>query len=449
MAQYYPDAESGRLEFKEKIPENQQIIKTIIGFCNQFGGRLVIGVANNREIVGVPESKIDAIQEQLSQAIYQSCSPTIIPHLYSQRFGEKLLLIVSVTKGMKPPYFMQSKGIQQGTYVRVGRNTLKANLDMIEELRLQGVGKSYDQSPLHYADRKELDLKAIAHFLQTRKRGQANHKVTNAVLQSYSLTVMDHQQEYPTVGAALLFSENPQRTFPEAFTILSQFEGAQGRKVNATQDCTGTLFEQADCAYEFVLSRLSRSFEIKGKKRVEILELPEEAIREVIMNMMVHRDYHIAAPNKIALYTDRIEFFSPGIFPGPIDEQDLEQGISFIRNPVICKIFREAGYMEKLGSGLITLFQSYREAGLKKPSVIQGNGFVKCILPREKEVVSGESWKISIVNYLQAHRVMTSMEVCNLLAISKATAIRRMRLLIQEKRVRLVGKGAGARYELA
>jgi len=54
MAQYYPDAESGRLEFKEKIPENQQIIKTIIGFCNQFGGRLVIGVANNREIVGVP-----------------------------------------------------------------------------------------------------------------------------------------------------------------------------------------------------------------------------------------------------------------------------------------------------------------------------------------------------------------------------------------------------------
>ena len=74
---------------------------------------------------------------------------------------------------------------------------------------------------------------------------------------------------------------------------------------------------------------------------------------------------------------------------------------------------------------------------------------MKCILPREKEVVSGESWKISIVNYLQAHRVMTSMEVCNLLAISKATAIRRMRLLIQEKRVRLVGKGAGARYELA
>lgn len=99
-------------------------------------------------------------------------------------------------------------------------------------------------------------------------------------------------------------------------------------------------------------------------------------------NALVHRNYQIPAPCKIAIYADRVEVFSPGNFPGPIQTNNLELGITYIRNPVLCHIFREAGYIEKLGSGFITLFSEYRRAQLPTPSVIEGNGFVKCILPR-------------------------------------------------------------------
>ncbi len=83
-----------------------------------------------------------------------------------------------------------------------------------------------------------------------------------------------------------------------------------------------------------------------------------------------------------SLYDNRVEVFSPGNFPGPLNVDELEMGITYIRNAVITKIFREAGYIEKLGSGFRSLFESYRKRGLPQPIVIEGAGFIKCILPR-------------------------------------------------------------------
>ena len=164
--------------------------------------------------------------------------------------------------------------------------------------------------------------------------------------------------------------------------ICSHFSGISGRAAIASVDCTGTLFEQFETAYNFILSRLSRSFIIRAPKREEQFEIPPEAIREVLLNAIIHRNYHINGPTKISIYNNRIEFFNPGVFLGPLDTHSLKLGLTYIRNNVICKVFREAGYIEKLGSGFITLFNSYEQMGLYPPEVIQGENFIKCILPR-------------------------------------------------------------------
>ena len=98
--------------------------------------------------------------------------------------------------------------------------------------------------------------------------------------------------------------------------------------------------------------------------------MPEVALREVLLNMLVHRNYHIKSPAKISIYDDRIEFFSPGDFPGPLDTHNLLGGMSFLRNPAIYRIFREAHLIEKLGTGLITLFNSYMQMDLPAPQVV-------------------------------------------------------------------------------
>jgi ATP-dependent DNA helicase RecG len=442
----YNEKESSTLEFKEMIPENKQIIKTIIGFCNLYGGRLIIGINDNRQITGIEEEKIEQIMEYLNQSIYESCTPVIVPHIYSRRIDNQLILIIEVSEGMNKPYFISSKGLNHGTYVRVGRITLKALPEIIQELQWQSRGKSPDELPVYHADEHVVDLDLIALFLKTRQSGFQGI-INNDLLKSYKITVSEHSRNYPTTGAVLLFTKDPQFFFPEAYIVCTEFVGNSGREAIASLDCTGSLFSQFESAYNFIVSRLSKSFSIKNTKREETIEIPVIAIREILLNAIVHRNYNIKGSIKIAIYNNRIEFFSPGLFPGPLSIDNLEEGITYIRNSVICKIFREAGYIEKMGTGFITMFASYAKANLKKPQIIEGQNFIKCILPREKDLNTSNS--DPIIDLCLKFDDISISDVIKTLNITRATAGRRLRKLVDSGLIIKHGKGPASRYSIA
>jgi len=381
----YPGQESSILEFKRELPENNQIVKTIIGFCNQHGGKLIVGIDDDGTIVGIPEEKLQAVQEYLDQLIYDSTTPPIIPKVYTQRFGEQAVLIVEVSEGMNKPYFKTSEQLSKGTYIRLGRSTLRAGATIIEELQWHSRGLEYDMMPVHRASPDDLDMIRIKNFLEKRKssrRGSTIGSIDDA-LNAYHLVAKEHGKEYPTVCGLLLFGKNPDHFFSEARIMATHFFGTEGREAIASINCTGTLIEQYYTVYDFILSRLHRSFSIKGPTRIEKLEIPEVAIREALINAIVHRNYHHPAPTKVAIYQDRIEFFSPGEFPSPLNTKNLTMGLTYIRNHAICKIFFELGIIETMGSGFLTIFKEYETMHLKTPIVVEGENFIKCILPRE------------------------------------------------------------------
>lgn len=446
----YPAPESTVIELKREIPESGQIIKTILGFCNSYGGKLVIGVADDRSILGLAEDTIEKAMETIDQAIFNACSPHIISRMFVQRFGEKSVLVVEVSEGMNKPYYRRSEGLEQGTYIRLGRHTLKANQEIIQELKWQSNGIDFERLPAFQATIDDLDELAIKNFLKNRQ----NHGVTtidDQILQSYNIIIYDQSRKYPSILGLLLFSKSPQQYLPEAMIICSHFHGTKGREAIATIDCQGTLFDQFKQAFTFITERLSRSFTIKRLKRDENLEIPEIAIRESLLNMIVHRNYHIKAPAKIAIFEDRVEFFSPGQFPGPIPTENLRAGITYLRNPAICKILREAGYIEKLGSGFINIFESYEQRGLKTPQIINGENFVKCILPREKAdtkqfAVKDEITEIkALFNYREE---ITVKDVMQKLTVSRATAVRHLNKMIQAGIIKKLGKSRNIRYQL-
>lgn len=438
----YQGIESSTLEFKKELPKNDQIIKTIIGFCNQHGGKLVIGVANDGTIIGIPDEQSAQAIEQLSKAIYEASAPPILPLIYTQTMGEKTILVIEVSAGTHKPYFKKSEGLDQGTYIRLGPTTLRANADLIEELKWQMRGKAYDFLPIYQTSENDLNEQAIKQFIEAREN-RKNEPITQELLQSYYLIFHEHAQTYATVAGILLFGKKTQYFLPEAFIICSHFKGIEGREALATIDCTGTLFEQFHTAMNFIVSRLSRSFTIQSRKREEKLEIPEKAIREVLLNAIVHRNYHLKSPIKIAIYNDRVEFFSPGTFPGPLNLQNLKSGISYMRNIAICKVFREARYIEKLGSGFLTLLSAYEERKLKTPIVIEGENYVKCILPRTFAEMSDEE---PILNLFHAGVKITVSDVVKHLKLSRTTAGRRLNALVRSKKIQKVGKGRGAGY---
>ena len=130
----YPAEESSKLEFKKTIPDNHQIIKTIIGFCNQKGGQLIIGVDANGTIIGIPNEEVQRTMEYVNQSIFEAASPPILPLVYIQSIADKTILIIEVSSGMNKPYYRKSEGLNKGTYIRLGRSTLRATTDIIEEL---------------------------------------------------------------------------------------------------------------------------------------------------------------------------------------------------------------------------------------------------------------------------------------------------------------------------
>jgi ATP-dependent DNA helicase RecG len=444
----YPESESSTLEWKSTLPENDQIIKTIIGFCNRNGGKLIIGVQPDGTILGIPENEIQKILEYANKSIFEASSPPIIANIHSQRIGEKTLLIIEVSPGMNKPYYRKSEGLDKGTYVRLGRSTVKATADMIEELKWQSRGRSFDKMPVYHGKEEDLDQRKILEFLQLRKASKAK-SASRELLTSYHLIIEEHSSIYPTVGGILLFGKNPQKFFSEAMILCTHFSGTSGRKALASIDCTGTLFEQFERAYDFVLSRLSRSFVIQGPRRQEELEIPEAAIREILLNALVHRNYHIQGPTKIAIYDNRLEIFSPGVFPGPLDTKNLKMGLTYIRNNTICKIFREAGYIEKLGSGFITLFESYEKKHLRSPEVIEGENFIKCLLPRgaaSSALPKDKNDTQSIIALFEIAEEISISDVMHALKLSRPTAGRRLAELTQKGILKQIGKGKATRY---
>lgn len=447
----YPGSESEILELKRQLPNTWQVVKIMVAFCNTRGGQLIIGVEDDQSISGLSQLEVDRILESFDQAIFNSCYPHIIPKLYVRTFDNKSVVIIEICEGMNKPYYVKADGIEGGTYIRVGRHTRHATPEIIQELKWQANGIDYEKLPKYEASIEDISIGLVSSFLKARQ-SRAEAILGEETLKSYKIVAIEQGRVYPSVLGLLLFCKDPQQFLSEAMIICSHFRGTSGRDTIATIDCQGTLFDQFQQAIYFIEQRLNKSFIITKLQREEKLEIPIVAIREALLNMVIHRNYYIKAPSKIAIYDDRIEFFSPGNFPGRIDLDNLRSGITYLRNPAICKIFRELKYIEKLGTGFITIFDACNEASLKEPEIHEGPSYIKCILYREKvpQKIAGVAKQDELTNILIIFKgkKLSIQEVADLLQVSRPTAVRKLNLLIERGIVERIGNTKNLRYKL-
>ena len=450
----YLEVESSTVELKREIPSFNQIARTAVSFANLYGGRIVIGVNDDRTINGINDELVDKLLNTLGESIFTLTSPAIIPSIHVKREGDKSIIVIDVPEGMQKPYFLSSEGLAKGTYVRSGRSSLRATSEVIDNLRWQSRGKNYDEQPLFRSIVEDLDKKQILDFINSIGYKEKRELAQLSSLREYKILVEDSGRTYPTKGGMLLFGQKIDRFFSEAYIVVSVFSNEKDRVISATIDCSGSIMSQIKNAYDFIIKNLSKSVKIKNLKRDEKLEIPSVAIREALVNAVAHRDYSIAGPIKIGIYPNRIEIFNPGIFPGPIPQHELKSGITYIRNSVICRVLREVGMVEKLGTGLATIFNSYEKANLKEPSIIEGDGYVKCILPREMKLVSEnqnadreDSYQIE--RLIEQYDSFQMQDIVGKYSASRSSIGRILGKLVRDGRLIKRGKGRGVSYEKA
>ncbi|MFW9878444.1 MAG: ATP-binding protein [Candidatus Thorarchaeota archaeon] len=440
---FFDERESKILEFKSFLPKFESLIKTCIAFANGVGGRIVIGVEDKtRKICGIDESIRNRIYDEFPNSLYDSTSPGLLAQIYEKNFNKHSVIIIKISPSLKKPCFHKKEGIPKGVYLRVGSSTRRATEEYIEELIRESKRTFYDEQPINQSLKilsKEL-LRSIYSSTQTKRRLISDKIITQSSTNSETF--------FPTIAGIVHFCENPENYIPEASIICTQFKGINERKIIQTQEIIGNLEHQAHVSLKLITSWISRHLRLKGVKLTGKSIIPQEALREAIINALIHRKYFIPGAVKIAIYDNRVEIFSPGGFPGLIDINYLGDGTTFLRNPNIARIARKLGLMEKMGTGIKLIFESCKKAGLRMPEFHEEGDFVKVVFffePSKQLKLNDEKYILGLAK-LQSELKIS--EVMNNLKVSRNTATRKLNRLIKKKKLQRIGKGPSVRYVL-
>ena len=351
--------ENRHLEFKEKVPQKSGLIKTIIAFANGSGGTILIGINDKtREIVGVNEDIIQ-LEERLSNMIFDTIAPTIFPFFSYIHKNDSYVLSIKIPPGAQKPYYMKSKGIEDGTFIRVGSTNRKADYEWIEDLRRQSSNISYDTLVEYQMETQQLDLSILKNYLTI---SQKKIEVKKSSFEKLGLAKKTNGKSHPLIGGALIFSIDYPDHYQSYFIKVTRYKDTSMSSIIDTKEFFPPIQSQLEQAYSACKLFVRKRIEIKELSRKEEYVIPMSSIRELLINAVCHRDYARKGSGiQVHIFSDRLEVISPGILPGGLTINDIGKGVSEIRNRLIVKIFREYQYIEQLGSGINRIIDTAKQ----------------------------------------------------------------------------------------
>lgn len=438
-------SEGRRLEFKQQIPDSlDSVLRTIIAFSNESGGDVIIGIDDEGEVVGIDEDPFE-LEERLASSVYDSIAP--VPSIFFQTHTVEgsLLFRIKVLPGAAKPYYLQSEGPESGSYVRVGSTNRKADQWIVTDLKRQGRNKCFDEELETGFDCNVFSMDVLSQYLDGR--GLESSSGVD-YLEKEKLAVRFNGSCHPTVGGLLLFSETLPEPYEYAGFTISVYGGTSRSELSGSRRITTNLLHMPKTVLQEVAARLGHRVDISELRRTEELDIPLLALRESVVNAICHRNYaQRGSSSKIDIFSDRVEITSPGTLPVGITLEDLGEGISEVRNRQIVKMFRKAGYIEQLGTGISRMRRACRDADLPEPEFQEVGNFLKVILSRRHAALPDELKRV--YNLLSAEGQLPSSEIAEKLGIHRNTALKRLNKLREKGLVEKKGRGSNVKYKLS
>jgi predicted HTH transcriptional regulator len=302
------------------------------------------------------------LEERIASLASDSITPRLVPEIEILPWRRTQVIAIRVHPSPGRPHYLDREGAEKGTYVRVGSTNRRADAELIQELRRVARGEGFDEQPMPDLDSEALDFRAASEsFAPVRK-------LTKRDLDTLRL-ITDHQgRRVPTVGGVLLFGRDRERHFPDAWIQAGRFGGNDKSRILDGAEIRTPPVNAIEAAIAFVERHTLRGAEIGRVRRRERWNLPPAAVREAMINAVAHADYaQRGAPIRVSIFDDRLEIENPGLLPFGLTVEDLEHGISKLRNRVIGRVLHALGLIEQWGSGVQRMFAACRENGLADP----------------------------------------------------------------------------------
>lgn len=437
--------ENKTTEFKREYVED--IKNTIVAFANCEGGTLYIGVGDDGKVCGI--DNVDDTMLRVTTAIRDAVRPdiTMFVECRNDVMDEKSIVCVTVRRGTARPYYLRGKGIRpEGVYVRQGASTVPATDAAILNMIKETSGDSYEAAR---SLNQNLTFNKATDFFKKRK-------VAFAKAQMRTLHLIGEDDTYTNL--AFLLSEQCTHMIK-----LAVFEGSRKSVFKDRRELSGSLLEQLEEAYDYI-NRYNRTrAEFSGLDRLDMRDYPPEAIREALLNAIVHRDYSFSAATLISIFEDRIEFVTVGGLVKGIALDDVMLGVSALRNQYLANIFYRLRLIEAYGTGILKINECYSDYAVQPLIETTGNAF-KITLPNtnfhaeRQKVLSNTQTGGSTSVTKKEERINAVLELCRskgsivrsdvetALGVSQSTAILLLRELTDEGVLIKEGKTKNLRY---
>lgn len=368
--------ESQNIEFKESWRD--EYLKWICGFANAQGGTLYIGVSDNGEVCGLQDAK--KLMEDIPNKIVNSMGLVADVNLHEQ--DELAYIGVTITSSNVP---ISYKGKY---YYRSGSTMQEMNGAALQQFILKKMGRSWDDMTNERATLDDIDRKAIEYFL---RKGIDAQRISESELNSSTEEVLENLGLVDDKGilknaALLLFGKNPLKFFPSVRFKIGRF-GKDETDLIFQDVIEGNIIQMADRVMEALQTKyLVSPVRFEGMQRYETLEIPKEALREILYNAIAHKDY--TGPDiQMHVYNDQIEIWNEGILPEGYDENVLYgKHSSKPRNRNIADTMFKAGFIDTWGRGYKKIREGFETAGMPTPKVQNFCGGVQVTIERTRFV---------------------------------------------------------------
>lgn len=432
------------MKFKEsetvelKLIVTDVIKKEIVAFANSEGGTIYIGVSDDGEVVGIEDSDKSGLQ--VSNMVHDNIKPdlSMFVSYRTLNFDGKEVLSIDVERGTNRPYYLANKGLRpEGVYIRHGFSSIPASDSTIRNMIKETDGDVYEA------------LRSINQDL-TFNSCENEFKNRNIDFKEQALKLVSNDGLYTNLG--LLLSDQCPYTIKAAV-----FEDYDQSLFKDRNEFSGSLLKQIEDVYSFIDKYNNNRSTFDKLWRIDTRDYPEKALREALLNSIVHRDYSYSASTLISIYKDRLEIVSVGgLMPG-YELKDIKNGLSDTRNPNLANIFYRLKLIEAYGTGIKKIYDAYELSGCE-PEIITTNNSFKIILPNINYKQNNNLYISSpemiycdeniLLKYLNDNQSITRKEVETLMGLSQSSAGRILKKMVDEGKLIQFGGSRNIKYML-
>lgn len=412
--------ETSSIEFKDcRDGLYKQLWKPITAFFNSpGGGSIVLGIKENdtskiKSVVG--GLQLDNLQQNILSLMEQIANKADYELRVLEYENEQLLLIcIAETPAENKPAYFTELGMDKGACVRAGNRNRQITEDELRAFLRYTPAYNYDKRIVSEGSITDLDSKKIESFLQNSARRTGRKfegQINNNILKNLGLIAEYEDIFSPTVAGIMIFSKTPPQEYDELSRYMVRCVRYAGNSASTPiidkADILGTLDLQVDDVLKFIHRNIRTEAQIVGSKRVEKYEFPDLALREAIVNALVHRDYSNKGTYvQVTIYANRIEVSNPGTLTPGVTIENLKNA-QFSRNNILAQIMRDMDYMEEFGRGIDLIYAQMLQWDLPEPLFKNVSNVFKVTLLGENFRELNER-QVKIWNYLQDRNQITA-----------------------------------------